>query len=447
MTLSRRLRIFYLVVIELAQKYTRALAVGFLAGLVISLGAFRLYPVIMQWWFVPVDRIGLVGEFTPTTLPISIQKHISQGLTDIAKDGSPVPALAQSWETTDSGKIFTFHLRTDAVWHNGKPVKAQDINYNIKDVNFAALDDKTLRVTLNNPYSPFPSLVAKPLFQVGLRGFGPYRLSSIRLNANTVTSMKLVPVDRNARDIRAKEYRFYRTEAAAILAYKLGEIDELQDMTAMGDLNDWRGSNVIKEIRRNRIVGLFFNLNDGFLKDKGVRQALAYGVPNLSEEEAISPLSSDSWAYTDKVKKYTYDITQAKRLLGSDQGSTSSATLTISTFAPYEAVAETIAQSWESLNIPTDVRIVSSVPTDYQVLLSVQDLPPDPDQYPFWHSTQPTNKTGYVNVKIDKLLEDGRQELDPEKRKTIYADFQRRLVEDVPVAFLYYQPMYTIRRK
>ncbi|HLD24400.1 MAG TPA: hypothetical protein VJB96_00640, partial [Patescibacteria group bacterium] len=76
-----------------------------------------------------------------------------------------------------------------------------------------------------------------------------------------------------------------------------------------------------------------------------------------------------------------------------------------------------------------------------------QDVPSDPDQYPFWHSTQSqTNVTGYSNVKIDKLLEDGRSELDQEKRKLIYADFQRRLVEDAPAIFLYYAKLYSIKR-
>lgn len=137
----------------------------------------------------------------------------------------------------------------------------------------------------------------------------------------------------------------------------------------------------------------------------------------------------------------------AKRLFGITREGSSSAHLTISTFAPYLSDAQTIAWSWTTLGIPTDVRVENSVPDNYQVLLSAQDVPPDPDQYPLWHSTQgATNITKYANVKIDKLLEDGRQELDINKRKAIYADFQRYLTEDVPAAFLYYAKSYTITR-
>jgi len=81
------------------------------------------------------------------------------------------------------------------------------------------------------------------------------------------------------------------------------------------------------------------------------------------------------------------------------------------------------------------------------VLLSAQDIPIDPDQYIFWHSTQAnTNITGLVNAKIDKLLEDGRMEQDQEKRKKIYIDFQKRLVDELPALFLYYPTSYTVTR-
>jgi ABC-type transport system substrate-binding protein len=134
MTVARPWRIFYLVVIELAQKYTKALIIGFFAGLFLSLGFWRVYPVIAQAWLSPVDRIGVVGEFTPNNLPLSIQREISMGLTNIAPDGSPMAGLAATWTATDSGKTFTFFLRSDLVWHDGKTVEAKDVNYNIKNV-------------------------------------------------------------------------------------------------------------------------------------------------------------------------------------------------------------------------------------------------------------------------------------------------------------------------
>ena len=130
----RSWKIAYLVVIELAQKYTKALLVGFLIGLSLSVLFWRTYPFISQQWIMPVKHIGMVGTFTPNTLPLVIQKKISFGLTTLSGDGSALPGLATSWVATDSGKVFTFYLRNDIKWHNGKPVMANDINYNINQL-------------------------------------------------------------------------------------------------------------------------------------------------------------------------------------------------------------------------------------------------------------------------------------------------------------------------
>lgn len=446
MTLLRKGRLIFLIARELAHKYTKALALGFISGLVLSIGFFRLLPIIKQQWFIPVDRIGMVGDFTPATLPLVIQQYISEGLTNVKPDGTLEPGLATSWAATDSAKTFIFTLRRDAVWHNGKKVTAADINYNIRNVTFSPIDQFTLRANLKAPYSAFPVVVAKPLFLNALVGFGEYRVSNIQLNGNSITYMKLVPV--KSSQAREREYRFYNTEAEAILAYKLGEVNELDDFSAPGDLANWGKSTVTAQTNYNRIVSVYFNVTNPLISDKAIRQALAYAIPYRTDlERAYSPISKISWAYSENTKKYTFDMSAAKKLFGNTEEGTSSAHITISTFAPYLSDAQSIAASWTALGIKTDVRVENSVPANYQVLLSAQDLPPDPDQYPLWHSTQTeTNITNYANVKVDKLLEDGRQEMDIAKRKTIYADFQRYLTEDAPAAFLYYAKSYTVKR-
>ncbi|KKQ55358.1 MAG: ABC-type dipeptide transport system, periplasmic component, partial [Candidatus Woesebacteria bacterium GW2011_GWC1_38_13] len=58
-----------------------------------------------------------------------------------------------------------------------------------------------------------------------------------------------------------------------------------------------------------------------------------------------------------------------------------------------------------------------------------------------------TNITKYKNLRIDKILEDGRVEQDKEKRKELYFDFQRFLIEDSPAIFLYHPVWYNIHRK
>src|SRR5574341_2647848 len=146
--LFRRGRFFYWLLRELAHKYTKAVSLGVILGVGIAIILSR---VGGQVPIGAVERIAVVGEFTPSTLPPSIQKRISLGLTDIAADGMATPSLATSWEATDSGKTFLFHLRNDLVWHDGKKVEAEDVNYNIRSVKFTPMDPTTIRVTLEAP--------------------------------------------------------------------------------------------------------------------------------------------------------------------------------------------------------------------------------------------------------------------------------------------------------
>ena len=119
------------------------------------------------------------------------------GLTQMDADGAAIPALAESWEISDDGTVYTFYLR-DAVWSNGTPVTANDfvfawqrivtnngeyaymfdssvgcvknadsILYDGADpatLGVTAIDDKTLQVELEVPVSFFPSLLYFPTF-------------------------------------------------------------------------------------------------------------------------------------------------------------------------------------------------------------------------------------------------------------------------------------------
>lgn len=444
MAIFHKSRFLILVTRELSRKYTFPLFIGFFLGLVGMVSFRQIVTTFANQITTPTVRVGLVGEVTPSTLPLEIQELVSGGLSGLGADGMPMPALATKWEATDAGRTYAFTIAENARWHGGNPVEARDINYNIRDVTFTVTSPFALRATLKEPFAPFLTLVAKPILQTGLKGFGSYRVTNVRLKGEAVQYLRLEPVV--SQTASSREYRFYRTEAAAVTAFELGDVDVLEDMSSPEALSAWNNASVSAHPRHDRVVALYFNTKDPILAEKGFRQALAFAVPDLGFQRAYSPIAKTSWGYTDAVKKYDYDVDQAKKLMTSAKVASQSASLTITTFSQFVDVAQKIATSWTNLGVPTTVQVVNAT-GPFQVLLSAQTIPPDPDQYPLWHSTQgATNLTGYVNVKIDKLLEDGRKELDPEKRKKIYADFAKRLIEDAPAVFLYYPTTYTVTR-
>lgn len=101
------------------------------------------------------------------------------------------PSLATHWEVSDSGRVFTFHLRTDVYFHDneafpggrGRKLKAQDVVYSFRRImdpatassgawifndkvdpvtGFAALDDSTFRLQLRKPFHPILGILTMP---------------------------------------------------------------------------------------------------------------------------------------------------------------------------------------------------------------------------------------------------------------------------------------------
>jgi peptide/nickel transport system substrate-binding protein len=440
----KKIRSYFWLLIGLMRRYYRYILGIFVIATLAIVGFLRFEPYFATTLQSKHQIIGMVGSYTPVNLPVSVQRLISLGLTDIDETGKAIPAVAKSWTISDDFKTYTFILNDNLVWHDGNKFTAYDVNYNLKDVTFTPINATTLQVKLKNPFSPLPNLLSKALFKKGLIGLGAYKISGIKFKGENISYLKLDSLDK---DLPMIEIKFFPSENAAKTAFKLGEVNVLDEMSDATPFSQWPNITIKNIPKYNRYVGLFFNVNDPQLKTKETRQGLGFAIEKPEDTRVSTPLSIKSWAYTTRVKQYDFDKDQASKLL-SDFVSSQSAELTLSTTANYLSQAQLIQSQWASVGVKSKVKVENGIPQDFQVLLMAMDIPSDPDQYSFWHSTQiNTNITGYSNPKIDKLLEDGRQETDMDKRQQIYFDFQRYLVEDAPAIFLYYPETYTIIRK
>ena len=428
------------------KKHKKVLLLSATFGVIIAIFSIWVLPYIPRPN--PVVKVGLIGQFRRTQLPEYITSKVGQGLTTILEDGTPAPALAQDWSISDDGLIYTFFLRKDLFWQDETEITAQDFNYNFQGVESTALDNHTLQFTLQSPYTPFLTLVNQPILKNNLYGTAEYTIRSVEEKSGYLDKVIL---ESQKETIHIK---FYPNLERAITSFKLGEIDEIQDIytNPFQDQSEWN-DNIIVTIEQdtNQYIGLFLNNNDPFLGDKTFRQALAYATPKPEEDKrALSPISKDSWAYNADVKPYDYDSERAVELLEKSLGSLEKAneiSLTIGTTQTFLPLAEQIAKQWEEvLPISANAQIINTIENTYQILLLSQQIPVDPDQYSMWHSTQEQNIVKLNNVRIDKILEDARIETDPEIRQELYFDFQRFFVEESPVIFYSYPDIYTIQR-
>jgi ABC-type transport system substrate-binding protein len=448
----KKFRIWYWIASAFIKKYAVGLTLGTILGILLVLYWHRVARILP---FTNTQHLGRVGTVTLAQMPLDIQQQVSRGLTKINSKGEWVADVAQTIEPNSDGTVYVVTLKNDVYWPDGSPLTSADIDLTITDVAIQKPDPQTVTFTLKEPFAPFPSILSQPILkktQQGvfrkktvIIGLNQYSISNVETNGQYLKKVTLISPNSSL------VYHFFPTEDDAVTAFKLGHIDTIQDISATY-FDNWPHINQQKQAASNRYLGLFFNTSNPVLQDKALRQMLAYATPKATDEtRIISPISRQSWVYNPQVKPYIQNLETAKASLAKlvEANPNLSLQLTLTTTPAYVSIAQQIMDAWQQLGVTVQLQIVP-VPdiNDYQVLLIGQQIPDDPDQYLLWHSTQATtNISKYQSPKIDKLLEDGRREIDKEERKQIYQDFQRFLVEDCPVVFLNQLENYTISRR
>ncbi len=442
----KRARFVFRLLEAIFVKYYLVMGIGSFIGIVTFVLAPRLMPFLPK--LRTTQSIAVVGRFTQAEIPLAIQQQISPGLTTLAPDGQVYPALASSWKITDGNKTYVFTLDRTKKWHDGTTLKSRDLDYNFKDAIVEHPDDDTVVIRLTNTFSPLPVVLSRPIFKRGLVGAGDYKVTSLSKNGQIVEALILTPVATSSHLPKLK-YLFYASDEQARLAFKLGVAQTIQEVSTSADILDWPNIKQTNQTHPDRYVGIFFNTRDpNFIggDGKNLRLALVYATDkSIYPNRVYGPINPNSWAYNSELKHFDQDFTRAKQLL--TKVGKPPKILTISVTPAYLAISEAVKAHWHRLGIKVDTAVVPDVPNNFSVLIIAQAVPADPDQYNLWHSTQTdTNLTGLANPRIDKLLEDGRKSLDMQERKQIYLDFQKYLVEDVPVIFLFHPQTFTLTR-
>jgi peptide/nickel transport system substrate-binding protein len=221
----------------------------------------------------------------------------------------------------------------------------------------------------------------------------------------------------------------------------------------------------------NGYTYLGFNLKRAPFNDIKVRQAINYAIDKqelidgvllgLGEPVAAPYKPGTRWV-NPQLKPYAYDPAKAKQLLKEAgfedhdgdgildrNGKPLAFEILTNQNKQREMSAVLIQRRLKEIGIDVKIRVLEWAsflgryikPGDFDVVVLGWSLSLDPDQYSIWHSSQ--NKPGqfnfinYNNPQVDKLLEQGRLELDQDKRMKIYHEFSRILLEDSPIVYLY----------
>ncbi len=418
--------------------------------------------------------IGIIGDYSLSDLPPQVNEQLTTGLTRITADGSPKAAAAERWTIDQTGTTIRFVLKKNLLWQDGTELSPDDIHYQLPQME-TIVTPNDIVFKLPAPFAPFTTAVTKPLYKEGvLKGFWKNKptvigLTEYAIKDYTSTGQRLKELTVEGNDEQFI-YRFYLTEDDALIAFKRGEIDQLGGLARTFDVFEWPTVTVDKTLNTSQYLAVFFNVRSP-LFTKNVRQALSYALDKpAGPERALGPISKDSWGYLEGGKTYDKDWTRgSERLL--DELPQQPLAIELTTTNLFVSDAENIKKTWEEFGqkvfedctkstkikdkatcantkITVTIRVNNFPDTNnFQALLTGQKTGSDPDQYPFWHSSQPTNFTGYKNTRIDSLLEKGRKTYDLQERTEIYQEFQQFFLEDPPAIFLRYLWNYDITRK
>lgn len=449
---KKAFRYYYWLFLEFIKKYSRLILMSFFIGFISLIGFLSVSPYL-KIIFNKQEVIGLVGNYDFTNLPDEIMTKVSNGLVTVNEKGEIIPVLANSWEVKDGGKQYRFYLKNNLLWNDDKKFTASDINYQFSDVKIKVVDKNVLDFYLNKPLGIFPTYLSKPLIRpplIGIAGF--YKLGKYKIFNGSLLELTLVP---NTKDLMTIKYKFYNNESDLVTAYKIGEINKmtLTKKSVADTFVNWKNSQIVKSVDYSRLLTLFFNNKEKNFTNKDIKDAFSMMVDyqKLADfgEIARGPIPPISWAYNSSLKTNIYDIETATKIVKKEIVATESAQINLLTSYDYYDVADSIAGEIKKTGLKIDINMISYDRLDkFDLLLVFWKVPQDPDQYYFWHSTQQEgNISNYKNVKIDKLLEDGRATINIEERNKIYQEFQKTIQDDPPALFLYYPYVYTIKRK
>lgn len=431
------------------------------------------------------DAVALDPLRVNDTLTMSILSNVYEPLVRMNNDSEIVPALAEKWDISDDGLVYTFTLRTDATFHNGDPITAEDVKYSLEAaaessytgpyMNYIdtvkVVDEKTVEVTLKYAYAPFLSLcttysqVVKEDFydengDVDMSkapiGSGPYKFKNWA-QGDKIEFEAYEDYYQGAPAIKTLTYKVIQNSSTAALALESGEIDLCLNVATadIAALSEKDGITVLQE-PSTAFYFIGMNTNVKELSDVRVRQAISkvinkqelidgaldgYGVPtNTFIAEGVL-------GYDPDFEPLPYDVEAAKELM-KEAGYEDGFEIHMSIPESRSTQAQIIQANLKQIGIELTIDLIETGKfwedlenLDYEMMImgwSYVVMDPDVGYYSLYKKDDLSgNYTGYGTDETEALLEAGRVETDQDKRAEIYAE-----LEEIYQTAAVYVPLY-----
>lgn len=400
-----------------------------------------------------------------------------------------VAGVADEWEVADDGLSYTFHIRKDAAFSNGRAITAADVQYTLDNwsdpevsawASFARgyagttiVDESTVRIDMSEPIGGFLYSLAMvtagilPAEEVKAAGDGFFEkpISSGPFVVDEWVKGSSISFTKNAEywgadDVRLDgvQFRFITDDNSRALALRSGDVG-LIDNIPWSQVESLKGESSI-EIKSSEIpswILLSMNTQEGPFADQRVRQALSLAIDREAVNEqiyfglgelpnsALPRLALD--ADSSQIAPTPYDLAAAQALMAeSDHPDGFEATLEYpSGNAAFDSLAVVLQAAWADLGVtiellPEDQATLSKNFTGgtYDLMLpysfAASDVP-IPDEFANFYAVQGgTNGffTWWNDPEIEAQVLEFIGSVDEAERAEMWPTIQKAILEAQP---------------
>ncbi|MFT6659878.1 ABC transporter substrate-binding protein [Maritalea sp.] len=479
-----------------------------------SIAALGLFPALTSAYAQTPADVLVVGQIAePKSLDpaavtavndFRILVNLYEGLVRYKPGTLEVaPGLAESWSISADGTEYTFKLRDGVTFHDGAPLNAEAVKFNFDRMlnedhpynntgpfplafffsavqETVAVDDLTVKFTLNAPYAPFLSNLAYPTgllvspdaikeygADIGRHpaGTGPFKFVEWASNERVV-------VDRYAdywgepAGVQAVVFRPITDANTRVAEMLAGGIDMMVEVPPTA-LSQFQGDDfTVAEQAGPHVWFLILNAKEGPFADKRVRQAANYAINKealvndvLEGTAAVAAGPTPpafAWAYNNDLDPYPYDPEKAKALLKeagaegaeltfyvTEGGSGMLDPISMGTAIQADLAAVGLNVKIETYEWNTFLGKVNPGLEGKADMAEMAWMTNDPDTLPYlalrsdaWPDKGGFNSGYYSNEKVDELLEKARTSTSQDERAALYREMQTIVQDDAPWVFV-----------
>ena len=410
-------------------------------------------------------------------------------LTEVQPDGKITPGLAQSWDVSSDGLTYTFKLQPGVKFHNGREMNATDVKYSIERImdpatksarigNFRAVDQitapdpATVVIKLKQPFAPLLVTLAHTTASIVPReevekgnftqkpvGTGPFKFTEWVRDERVVVEANPNYWRSGRPYLDRIRFTFNVDVNARAAALRSGSVDFLYNVP---------GETVPLMQNQNNIMlyggqgsmtfqHMWFNTKKEPFNDIRLRQAVLAAFDYKAIADAVEPnnsavldcgfLPKSHWAPCNDTVWAKPDLDRAKKLLaeaGKPNGF--EVRFMAGSSANMNRLAAVVTEQLRPLGIKVNVQMLEGANTltaasrgEFDLFGNQFSATFDPDERisQAFVTGGGINYAGYSNPRVDELAKQGQQAGSQTERARIYAELQKIVTEEAPIAFLF----------